>query len=607
MKHFILISFFFFNLAGFSQIDSLNTLDEVVLYGKFSPELNTGYQVEYISDSILKKQNLSLGNFLENYRNFYFKQNGNGMVSSISLRGTGASQTGVYWNGIAINSSLNGQTDFNTIPVNGFDALEIRRGGGSTLLGSGAIGGAINLSDKITFQNKKSLFLQSNIGSFESFNGSISGVLSSQNYFAKVFLSALSSENDYPYLDTDIKNENGEIKNYSIQSVLGWKINGDNQLEFYSSFVDNDRNTSRTITAMSNAKLLNRNNRYLLAWKNFGEKYNSVLKLAYLGEKYTYSFSKDLDASSVNESESFIGKYNFTYLINSAINLSAGLEYTHAIGEGNNLTKVKQDDAEAYVLLHHKISSKFIYNLSARKGVSSAYDIPLIYAADINYRISDRIDLKANYSTNFRLPTFNDLYWEPGGNPDLEPENSRSAEIGLNFKKNDFKIDATTYLIKSKDQIQWIPLSGDIWKPQNINSTESFGMELSAEEKLEFGNHQLQLHAQYNYAISKNKENNKQLIYVPKHKANANLFYQIKKLSVKYNLQHIGSVYTTTSNSQNLDAYWLSNFGADYKFLNNDLQIGVQINNLFNENYQSVAYRPMPGRNFNININYKID
>ena len=98
-----------------AQDGSINNLDEIVLKGNFSPAINSGYEVQVIADSILKDSYESLGNLLQKQANFYFKQNGNGMVSSISLRGTSASQTGVYWNGISINSALNGQTDFNTL------------------------------------------------------------------------------------------------------------------------------------------------------------------------------------------------------------------------------------------------------------------------------------------------------------------------------------------------------------------------------------------------------------------------------------------------------------------------------------------------------------
>ncbi len=129
MNRLLLLFIFTFGTL-YSQNDSIHKLNEIILRGNFSPIVNSGYEVRVIPDSILKDNFESLGTLLQKQANFYFKQNGNGMVSSISLRGTSASQTGVYWNGIAINSALNGQTDFNTIQANSFDELEIRKGGG---------------------------------------------------------------------------------------------------------------------------------------------------------------------------------------------------------------------------------------------------------------------------------------------------------------------------------------------------------------------------------------------------------------------------------------------------------------------------------------------
>ncbi len=155
MRYLLSLFLFFVCVIAYTQDNHSNELEEIVLRGNFSSALNGGYSMEVISDSILRSSYESFGNLLQNNSNLYFKQNGNGMVSSISLRGTGASRTGIYWNGIPINSSLNGQTDFNTLFANGFDNVEIRRGGGSVLFGSGAIGGAINLSDQVLFNSDK--------------------------------------------------------------------------------------------------------------------------------------------------------------------------------------------------------------------------------------------------------------------------------------------------------------------------------------------------------------------------------------------------------------------------------------------------------------------
>ena len=98
-----------------------------------------------------------------------------------------------------------------------------------------------------------------------------------------------------------------------------------------------------------------------------------------------------------------------------------------------------EDDFTGYVLMHHQPWKKFMYNVSIRAGASSAYDIPLIYSLDARYLFTKSLSLRGAYSTNYRLPTFNDLYWEPGGNPELKPEFSSSGEIGLDFQLKNFK------------------------------------------------------------------------------------------------------------------------------------------------------------------------
>jgi len=531
------------------------------------------------------------------------------MVSSISLRGTSAAHTGVYWNGIAINSSMNGQTDFNTISANGFDEVDIRKGGGSVLLGSGAVGGAINLRDRLDFYPDKNIFLQLGGGSFGSFKGNVQGAISSEQYFARVSVNYIISKNDYPYPDSDLFNENGEYNNLGFQTVLGWKPNENNTLSFHSYYTDNDRNTSRTLTSPSNSKLLNKDNRFLLSWKNTGTKYTSKLDLSYLDEKYTYFFQKDDPQSATgNQSKNFIAKYDLTWFLMKKASVKAGAINTYAVGKGDNIGSVSQNDTEMFALWHHDVLNNLTYNFSIRKGFSSVYDIPLIYAADLIYRFNDHLSLKSNYSTNYRLPTFNDLYWVPGGNPDLRSENSKTGEIGIIFDNYSLKVLTSAYFLKSKDLIQWVPTENNgLWEPQNIKESSGYGFEFELQESVKFGDNHLQGGIQYAYTVSKDDALDKQLIYVPYHKGNGNLLYRYKNIYINYNLQYTGEIFITSSNSQSLDDYWLSNVEIGYGFFKNKMNIGLNINNLFNKAYQSVAYRPMPNRNYELNINYKID
>ncbi len=608
MKYLLITFLLTTGLKGFSQNDSLNKLEEVILYGNFSPSLSSGYSVKVINDSVLKSENISLGILLQKKLNLYLKENGNGMVSSISLRGTSAAHTGVYWNGIPVNSSLNGQTDFNTISAFGFDAVDIRKGGGSVLLGSGAVGGAINLRDQLEFKPQRSLFVQAGAGSYKSYNGYVQLNLASDTFFGKLTLNNTGSKNDYPYPDSDLKNENGTYKNIGFQTVLGWKPGQNNILTFYSYYADSDRNTSRTLTAPSNAKLLNKNNRMMFSWKNTGINHNSDLKLSFLDEKYTYLFNKDIPkTAAVNQNSNYIVKYDLSWFLKNKAVIKTGMINTYAVGKGDNIGSLTQNDLEIYGLWHHKLLKNVFYDISIRKGFSSKYEIPFVYAADLIFKITDKWNVKSNYSTNYRLPTFNDLYWVPGGNPNLRSERTQTGEVGFIFNDRGFKIEASSYFLKGKDIIQWVPVTSDFWQPENIAASSGYGFEMEIQTQKNIGKHRFRGDIQYAYTVSKDDHLDKQLIYVPYHKGNGNLLYQYKKAYINYNLQYTGSIFTTSTNTESLDDYWISNLELGYGFFKNKMNLSLVVDNLFNKAYQNVAYRPMPGINYQMNINYKID
>jgi len=604
MKYSILL--FLTTVFAQAQNDTINLLNEVKLYGNFSPKINAGYHIQIISDSVINNTHQSLGNLLQNKANIYFKQNGNGMVSSISLRGSGASHTGIYWNGITINSSLNGQTDFNTLSANGYNQIEIRKGAGSVLFGSGAIGGAINLRDKIYFINKKEFVSNIGYASYNTQNIFVQTKLNTTKFYSKISFEKIKSENDYPYLNTNLINENGAYKNYHIKGALAYKLNTNNQIQLFTTYSNNERELSRTITAPSNSKYKNEEQRIMLHWKNFGNKYNSSLKLAYLDETYKYYFNKEDIDYSYGESKNYIAKYDFSYFIKNKISIHTGLENKLIKGSGKDITKAKRNIFETYMLIHQQPIKKINYNVSIRKGFSKTYDIPFIYAVDTKYSITSKTAIKANYSTNYKLPTFNDLYWSYSGNEKLLSENSKTLELGFDYQTKNTIINITTYHTNSNNLIQWRPTTNIIWKPINIQKVTSTGVEFVFNTIKKVNKNQFEFSTQYAYTISEDLHKKKQLIYVPYHKANASINYLYKGFGVNINQQYNGAVFTTTSNTQTVEHFWLTNIQISKKIIKNKINIGLVVNNIFNKAYQTVAYRPMPNRNLKLSINIKI-
>ncbi len=600
----IILSLFYF--SGLSQGNDINQLEEVHVYSYFSPSYQVGYSITILTDSILKSENSNLSQLLKKQISAYIKEQGSGMTASISMRGSGASHTAVYWNGIPINSSLNGQTDFNTVFTSHYNRISIRKGGGSVLLGSGAIGGAINLENELQYINKTKAFLFGSIGSYDSYSTAAFVNHSTKKAALQVGFNGLSSENNYPYSNTEIVNENGEIMNYSVLLNTGFKLNNKHNLYLKTLFNNSDRNTSGTLYTTNNANLDYTNQSILLGWVHKNTKSQGEFKTAYLKEDYKYTFNKNIpDIFSDNGSKKWYTNYGFYYNLNSKIILHTAANYEILKGEGTEIEESSRQKLSFLSSLHHTLSEKLQYNFNIRKEWSSVYKIPFVFSFDTKQQWYKNHATSFNFSTNYRIPTLNDLYWQPGGNPDLIPEKSWSSELGYewNYKASKFCINA--FKSHSTDMIQWKPETAMYWKPVNIQSVTISGLEFSFKNSIIMNHHKFTGHIHYSYTISKDDETQKQLIYVPNHMGGLLLSYTNEKWYVEFDEQYNGSVYTSTSNTKSIDDYWLSSISVKRNLFNKKLSVGMDINNIFDVDYQIIASRPMPKQNLTLLINYK--
>jgi len=122
-------------------------------------------------DSFTLNQNrsINLSDLLNQYSNVYIKSTGRGVLSTASFRGTDASHTKIYWNGLIINSQMLGQVDLTLIPSGFLDHVSLYHGGTSLVTGSGALGGIISLDNKPTWNNKNSFSISSELASFGTY------------------------------------------------------------------------------------------------------------------------------------------------------------------------------------------------------------------------------------------------------------------------------------------------------------------------------------------------------------------------------------------------------------------------------------------------------
>jgi vitamin B12 transporter len=213
------------------------------------------------------------------------------------------------------------------------------------------------------------------------------------------------------------------------------------------------------------------------------------------------------------------------------------------------------------------------------------------------------LKVKGNVSTLYRVPTLNDLYWNPGGNPDLKPEEGLSEEVTLaaSFKIRHLKLsydvtyfnrNVTNWIIWLPGDYYWAPVNAlKVWSTLSVNYTYT----LSTNQK----------------AKSENDESlNKQLIYCPVHQGALKLNLTYASWYVTYLQSYTGYRYTSSDNLEYLPGYSITkiNAGKSFELKKITASVGLSCNNVFDVAYQSVLWNAMPGRSYavTVKINFKL-
>ena len=603
---YLFIASFICSASLYAQLDSIQYLNEVVLIDSKLEDFSEGYTLTKISDTLISRNPVSLSDLLNFNSNIYIKENGYGMVASPSFRGTNASQTAVIWNGIPINSNLTGQTDFNTIATASLTNVIIRSGGGSSQYGSGAVGGSIHLNNTIEFTENSSNELTIYYGSYASVGGIFKRKMAAEKKYLDMAVDFISSDNDYEYVGLNRKNNNGEFNKLNISMNGGLRLNN-SSLIWNSNYFSGVRNLSSTITTFNKDSYKDETFRNLLTWNSTSKKWNNIIKGAHIFERYQYYPNRENVLYFEGKSNTIIGDYQLEYNINEKITVSSILNLTHIKAEGANIGDESRNTLAAIFIWKQLVSDQLSYNINIRQEFLNNFENPLIVSIDTKYRINQWYSLKANASKNYRVPTFNDLYWNNGGNVDLKPEISYQGAISNEFYFKYFLFKMNLFYINSKDLISWQPDMNGMFSPINISETKNIGFEMAAKFSKSIQKNMFNIGINYAYTSAKNIETGKQLMYVPFHKVTGTIDYRIQRFNAYYQQLFNGKVFTTTDNSTDLDSYLVANIGLDYFFSYKTMpiKIGFKINNIFNTYYENVAYRPMPNRNIQTTITFK--
>ncbi|MBQ5957614.1 MAG: TonB-dependent receptor [Bacteroidales bacterium] len=632
-KLFFLFFSLLWTLANAQDTVTLNAVN--VTASKIASEMVRPLVVRKVDSLVLEsKSTATLSELLIQHSPVFIKTYGPGGVSTASFRGTTASHTLVLWNGFQLNAPTLGQVDFSTIPVFLADDIDLKWGS-ATSNNSGGLGGAVNIDSKTGFGKGLILDLKQTYGSFNTLGSFLTAGYSGSKVSFRVKAYRNSSDNDFEYYNSSVlpprrmRQRNADFVDYGLMPEVSVLL----KHGILSASSWNQWNNRNLPAIMPNVVNINteewtRDNfsRNALSYKLFWTTGNLQLKSAAFVENQHYFL--ETRSPLTNGVITAINSENKALVLHQIADvqqtlwtswkLKGKLQWDRERVNSNNYDDIKRRDlVSAYAAVEGNPFDNADLSLTARYDNVDGRSMGVFPTATFSYRFPLGMDLTLGYSHNYRNPSLNDLYWYPGGNPDLLPENGRTVDLAVSYrlKQEHLKVDLRSgaYLSKVKNWIQWVPTSYRFWVPQNVAQVFARGLENHVDCSYSLGDWQANLSGNYVFTYTTDESENaqvygllgKQLIYIPRHHGNLFLNLRWKSWNISYTMEATGLRSTSYADfyAFDLPAYVLHHLvlGKEWK----GFRLELRCNNLTDKDYQNVLWRAMPGRSFEVMVNYR--
>jgi vitamin B12 transporter len=430
----LLLPFGILNFPTYSQaegtVENLESIEITSNRLKTSVEQYAGSATVITEEEIKRSGKIHVGDILRDALGVDLRQSGPiGTTSTLFLRGANSDSTLVMIDGVQVNSNTLGSFNFSDLNVDNVQQIEILRGPQSTLWGSDAVGGVINIITK-KGRGKPSTYASFEGGSFSTFKETIgaSGQEGRMDYsvtasrtdsagFSAKNLSAGATEND-------------GYENTTLSARAGANLEGDLRVDFItrysSSNVDID-STNDDITRQSGTKTFNIS---LPINKQITDRWDITFRPSYF-----YEVARDAQATK----EDAIYSRNITLELQNNIEINEnvstvfGMEYQRLAGH-NVLQNFKHDNHNYGFFMQARMNLLEAWSFTGgfRKDLLSEFEDPLTYRFEGAYRIaSTSTKIHTAYSTGFKAPTFNQQFFPNFGRAGLKPEESKGWEAGV--------------------------------------------------------------------------------------------------------------------------------------------------------------------------------
>lgn len=556
---------------------------------------------------------------------------GNGALQSVSVRGMGSDYSLILVDGQRYTMHQISTVDVGILTVNEIERIEIANGGNSSVYGSNAIGGVINL---ITKKPEKRLSAEAEIsaGSFGSSGFRISLGGGGETFAVRGALQSLSGRNDFDFYyddgssrrrlrrtgaDYDVKNASLAARSIISKSAV---------TNISVRYTDADRGQPSAVTNSiqdNRARIHDRDVFFGIATEyEPSSKITLSLPVSYHHNRQTYSDPKliinnvPLTAQYENTAAAFSPYVSVSFSPGHSID--AGSEISLATIVSNEVRSARRELVSVFIASRHT----FLLPLEVVLFPSVRYDRFSDTDGDVSPRIGLNIGvlseplfrLRASAGKNYRVPTFNDLYWIDGGNPLLRPERSVNYDAGFvaGIRDDHFSVagELNYFAIEARDKIVWQPATNAFWSPKNLQSVSSTGWEFSV--RLDAFDGLISVNYRHNVlralktsAESPNDDTqNKILPFVPQEYAAVNAGTAFSGFSANVSYAFTGYRYETSDNNPRFILPTFETVDMNVSQLidtpNFSIRLKAEINNITDTEYQHISGYPVPLRHYRL-------
>lgn len=550
----------------------------------------------------------NLGEALQTESSVYIRSYGPGLAGTISRQGFSPSQSVVYWNGLPLNSPALGLADLGSLPVNG--SIWIDDGAGASLFGSGYMGGGIHL---LTSPESDSGFTAKVSGSYHS-----AGLFSHKEEVAyrsgavsnTISFTALQGPLDFKYTDIygqERKRLGADQQSHHLRYEGEWD-NKRNTLRWGFWGSELDRGIPRSISELyeEGARQTDNVTRAYLSYARTATLWMLHLQTSHYRENQQY-FSEVVSDTNIALAQYTNADLEYTPRDYLSVKLAIDHAYQSVSGTSKDTTGIHRIGGAVRMDYRPAANWRFTGGLRIENQRSWT---PLLPGFGAQWN-RNALSVQVSYRHHFRFPTLNDLFWSPGGNPDLEPELGKTLNLLTEKKWSGsyglIRLHASAFVAKIDNYIQWVP-AGAFFEPRNVKSVQSAGTTVGGGVSYPInGKWSVGMEGEYTYTRSRTTESDRlndpslgmQLIYTPEHKASISLSANRNGIRFWSRSTWTGEVHTTTDNQPLLaiPTFLLVDAGVQVPFELYGLETSFKlaVHNLLNVEYSYQRFYPMPG------------